>query len=202
MSHPFRGPPQSRQRRSSRITEIFSDLAHLSDTGRTHRRLHWEPSLYWRASRRERRGEIRPGPGQGTRKRPARNLVARGRITRLSSHRGIAIREPHSVLSDRSAVQVGKEAFIVDRPWFDQETDVLLIDEYIVELDSYKRIVQDGKITDTELLEQTLRVTTLLRQLEETLSPEAKALATEALGEMAVLNALQALRLQASSALP
>jgi hypothetical protein len=45
-------------------------------------------------------------------------------------------------------------------------------------------------------------VATLLRQLEEALSPKAKALATEALGEMAVLNALQALRLQASSALP
>jgi hypothetical protein len=97
---------------------------------------------------------------------------------------------------------VGKEAFLMDRPWFDQETDVLLIDEYIVEMDSYKRIVEDGKLTDTELLEQTLRVTTLLRELEEALSPEAKALTTEALGEMAVLNALQALRLQASSALP
>ena len=90
----------------------------------------------------------------------------------------------------------------MDRPWFDQETDDLLIDEYIVEMDSYKRIVEDGKITDTELLEQTLRVVTLLRQLEEALSPEAKDLATEAFGEMAVLNALQALRLQAASALP
>ena len=91
---------------------------------------------------------------------------------------------------------------MTDRPWFDQETDVLLIDEYIVEMDSYKRIVEDGKITDTELLERTERVVTLLRQLEEALSPEAKDLATEAFGEMAVLNALQALRLQAASALP
>jgi hypothetical protein len=91
---------------------------------------------------------------------------------------------------------------MTEKPWFDQETDVLLIDEYIVEMDSYKRIVEDGKITDTELLEQTLRVVTLLRQLEEALSPEAKDLATEAFGEMAVLNALQALRLQAASALP
>ena len=67
---------------------------------------------------------------------------------------------------------------MTDRPWFDQETDVLIIDEYIAEMDSYKRIVEDGKITDTELLEQTLRVVTLLRQLEEALSPEAKAIAT------------------------
>ena len=90
----------------------------------------------------------------------------------------------------------------MDRPWFDQETDVLLIDEYIVEMDSFKRIVQDGKITDTELLEQTLRVVTLLHKLEEALTPEAKALATEVFGEMAVLNALQALRMEASSTLP
>jgi hypothetical protein len=101
------------------------------------------------------------------------------------------------------SLQVGKEdTLMADRPWFDQETDVLLIDEYITEMDSYKRIVEDGKITDTELLEQTLRVVTLLRRLEDALSQEAKALATEAFGEMAVLNALQALRLQAASALP
>jgi hypothetical protein len=91
---------------------------------------------------------------------------------------------------------------MTDRPWFDQETEVLLIDEYIVEMDSYRRIVEDEKITDAELVEQTERVASILRRLEEALSPEAKALATEALGEMAVLNALQALRLQASSALP
>jgi hypothetical protein len=101
------------------------------------------------------------------------------------------------------SLRVGKEDLLMaDRPWFDQETDVLLIDEYIVEMDSYKRIVEDGKITDAELVEQTLRVVTLLRRLEDALSPEAKALATEAFGEMAVLNALQALRLQAASALP
>jgi hypothetical protein len=99
---------------------------------------------------------------------------------------------------------VGKGAIFLmtERPWFDQETDVLLIDEYIVGMDSYQRIVEDGVITDTELLEQTLRVVTLLRQLEDALSAEAKAIATEAFGEMAVLNALQALRLQAASALP
>jgi hypothetical protein len=78
----------------------------------------------------------------------------------------------------------------------------LLIDEYIVEMDSYQRIVEDGVITDAEFVEQTLRVASILRRLEDALSPEAKALATEAFGEMAVLNALQALRLQASSALP
>jgi hypothetical protein len=90
----------------------------------------------------------------------------------------------------------------MDRPWFDGETGTLLLDEYVVEMGSYRRIVEDAVITDAELVEQTQRVTSLLRQLEETLSPEAKALATETLGELAVLNALQVKRLQAASLLP
>ena len=91
---------------------------------------------------------------------------------------------------------------MMDRPWFDPETGTLTLDEYVVEMDSYKRIVEDETITDTELVEQTRRVTSLLRQLEETLSPEAKAIATETLSELAVLNALQVKRLQAASMLP
>jgi hypothetical protein len=98
----------------------------------------------------------------------------------------------------------GRRLFLLmtDRPWFDQETGTLLIDEYVVEMDSYRRIVEDEAITDAELVEQTRRVASLLRQLEETLSPEAKAIATEALSELAVLNALQVKRLQAASMLP
>ena len=91
---------------------------------------------------------------------------------------------------------------MTDRPWFDQETGTLLLDEYVAELDSYRRIVEDETITDAELVEQTQRVASLLRRLEEALSPEAKAIATEALGELAVLNALQVKRLQAASMLP
>ncbi len=90
----------------------------------------------------------------------------------------------------------------MDRPWFDRETGTLMLDEYVVEMDSYRRIIEDAVITDAELVEQTQRVTSLLRQLEETLSAEANAIATEALGELAVLNALQVKRLQAASVLP
>ena len=90
----------------------------------------------------------------------------------------------------------------MDKPWFDQESGTLLLDEYVVEMDSYRRIVEDETITDDELVEQTKRVASLLRQLEEALSPEAKAIATEALGELTVLNALQVKRLQAASMLP
>jgi flagellin-specific chaperone FliS len=87
----------------------------------------------------------------------------------------------------------------MDKPWFDQETGTLLLDQYVVEMDSYRRIVEDEVITDAELVEQTQRVTSLLQRLEETLSPEAKVLVTEALSELAVLNALQVKRLQAAS---
>jgi hypothetical protein len=89
----------------------------------------------------------------------------------------------------------------MDRPWFERETGALMLDEYVVEMESYRRIVEDEIITDAELIEQTQRVTSLLQQLEETLSLEAKAIATEALGELAVLNALQVRRLQAASML-
>jgi hypothetical protein len=67
----------------------------------------------------------------------------------------------------------------MDRPWFDQETDLLLLDEYIVEMDSYKRIVEDRKITDTELLEQSLtriiheRLRRLLKERAISIVPDA-----------------------------
>lgn len=77
-----------------------------------------------------------------------------------------------------------------------------MLDEYVVEMESYQRIVEDETITDAELVEQTRRVTSLLQQLELALSPEAKAVATEALGELAVLNTLQVKRLEATSVIP
>ncbi len=91
---------------------------------------------------------------------------------------------------------------MIDKPWFDPQTGTLMLDEYVAELDSYRRIVEDGTITDAELAEQTQRVTSLLQQLEGSLSPEVKAIATVALGELTVLNALQVKRLQAASMLP
>ena len=90
----------------------------------------------------------------------------------------------------------------MDRPWFDEQTGTLLLDDYAVEMDSYRRIVEDETITDAELLAQAQRVMSLLQQLEDVLSPEAKALATEALSELAVLSSLQVKRLQAALAIP
>jgi flagellin-specific chaperone FliS len=91
---------------------------------------------------------------------------------------------------------------MMDKPWFDPQTGTLMLDEYVAEMDSYRRIVEDETITDDELVEQTQRVTSLLQQLEGALSPEAKSIATEAFSELTVLNALQVKRLQAASMLP
>jgi hypothetical protein len=95
-----------------------------------------------------------------------------------------------------------KEDILIDRPWFDEQTGTLLLDDYAVNIDSYRRIVEDETITDAELLAQTQRVISILQQLEDVLSPEAKALATEALSELAVLSALQVKRMQAALAIP
>jgi hypothetical protein len=56
-----------------------------------------------------------------------------------------------------------KEASLMDKPRFDQEADTLLLDKFVVEMDSYRRIVEDEAITDEELLEQTQRVASLPR---------------------------------------
>jgi hypothetical protein len=90
----------------------------------------------------------------------------------------------------------------MDMPWFDQETGTLLLDKYIVEMDSYRRIMEDEIITDEELVHQTQTVISLLHQLEERVSPEVKVIATKALCELEVLNALNVKRLEITSALP
>jgi hypothetical protein len=77
----------------------------------------------------------------------------------------------------------------VNRPWFDPKTGVLLLDDY-VSRPSYRKVMEDGVVTDDELSEQAHRVVDLLRKLEAMLSPEARSVATDAFCELAVLHAL------------
>lgn len=79
----------------------------------------------------------------------------------------------------------------MSKPWFDSKSGILLLDEYVVEMPSFQRICQDEVITEEELQEHVTRTTDLLRKLENMLSPEAKAVATEALCELAVMYSLQ-----------
>lgn len=79
----------------------------------------------------------------------------------------------------------------MDKPWFDPQTGMLLLDEYVSAMPSFRAVMADGLVTDAEMAEQAQRTVALLRQLEALLSPEAKALATEALCQLAVLYALE-----------
>lgn len=81
------------------------------------------------------------------------------------------------------------------RPWFDGETGDLLFDSYVPKRPSYRRVLEDAVVTDEEIDEQVEMVTALFRRLAQSLSPEARELATDALCELAVLNDLQLKRL-------
>lgn len=75
--------------------------------------------------------------------------------------------------------------------WFDPETGILRLDEHIITMPSYQRIVADGIVTEEEIVEHGAQVTSLLSQLEGLLTQKAHAVATEALCELAVLYAVQ-----------
>jgi hypothetical protein len=47
----------------------------------------------------------------------------------------------------------------MDRPWFDQESGILLPDDYGLKINSYRRNVEDEAMPDDELVEQTQRAT-------------------------------------------
>jgi hypothetical protein len=81
----------------------------------------------------------------------------------------------------------------MDKPWFD-ESGLLLLDDYVMQSASYQRVTEDHQVTDEEIASQAQHVAELLKQLEGLLSPEAKAIATEALSELSVLSLLQAKR--------
>lgn len=77
------------------------------------------------------------------------------------------------------------------RPWFDDETNMLLLDEYVTAMPSFQKAMADAVVTDDELEDQAKRTIHLLKKLEGMLSPEAQETATDALSELAVLFALQ-----------
>jgi hypothetical protein len=81
----------------------------------------------------------------------------------------------------------------MDKPWFD-EMGLLVLDDYIMQTASYQRITDDHRVTDDEIAAQAERVAEVLRRLEGMLSPEVKAVATDALSELSVLSLLQAKR--------
>jgi hypothetical protein len=79
----------------------------------------------------------------------------------------------------------------MSQPWFNAETGTLLLDEYVAQRPSFRKVMEDSVVTDEEVTEQAHRVLSLLRKLEEMLTPEARSVATDALCELAVLYALE-----------
>ena len=78
----------------------------------------------------------------------------------------------------------------MSRPWFDDETGLLKLDEYVAEMPSFRRILTDEVVTEQEYREHAEHTTDLLRRLEAALPEDTKEVALEALCELAVLYAL------------
>lgn len=67
---------------------------------------------------------------------------------------------------------------------------LLNLDEAVMEMDSFKKIMDDGIVTDEEVVTQANRVADLLHRIEDICPPEQSALVKEALSEISVLYAV------------
>lgn len=74
---------------------------------------------------------------------------------------------------------------------FFDESGTLNIDDLILEQPSFKKIMEDGVVTDDELAEQKERVIVLLKKLEQNLTPEQIDFVRELLSEISVLVAVR-----------
>ena len=74
---------------------------------------------------------------------------------------------------------------------FFDESGTLNIDDLILQQPSFKKIMEDGVVTDEEFAEQKERVIFLLKKLEQNLSPEQIDQVRELLAEISVLVAVR-----------
>ncbi len=70
---------------------------------------------------------------------------------------------------------------------FFDEFDYLNIDDLIIQQSSFKKIIEDGVVTESELTEQSSRVKLLLKDIEQTASPVLIEKFRQLLAEMSVL---------------
>ena len=73
---------------------------------------------------------------------------------------------------------------------FFDENGLLNIDEAVMERPSFRKIMDDGMVTDAELMEQSAVVTDLLHKAEKAMNEEQIALTRDLLAEMSVLYAV------------
>lgn len=70
---------------------------------------------------------------------------------------------------------------------FFDKNGVFNLDETVMEMASFKKIMEDGIITDSELSEQAERVSSLLHKVEDNCTEEQAKLVRDLLAEMSVL---------------
>lgn len=72
--------------------------------------------------------------------------------------------------------------------------DNLNIEDLIVNQPSFKRIIEDGRITEEEITEQSSRVVAKIKELDSIANPDIKERIRELLAEMSVLVAISNLK--------
>lgn len=77
---------------------------------------------------------------------------------------------------------------------FDEQTGYLRLDEIVEERPTFRKVMEDGKVTDAEMKEQAELVLAFLKEIGERLSDEDEKLVTDALCELAVLYEMNAFR--------
>ena len=77
---------------------------------------------------------------------------------------------------------------------FDEKNDFLILDEIVYEKESFKAIVQDGVVSDDEIMKQSEVVISLLKRIEAELNDEQEEMVIDAISELAVLYQINSLR--------
>ena len=85
--------------------------------------------------------------------------------------------------------------------WFDEKSEVPLIQEQVSKLDSFTSALADGVVTKQELAGQEQRLVAAMKQLEPTLNDQQHAEVTRTLVELTAYNIMRLLHeLQAERA--
>jgi hypothetical protein len=77
--------------------------------------------------------------------------------------------------------------------WFDEKSEVPLIQEQVSKLESFTSALADGIVTKQELAAQEQRLVAAMKQLEPLLSDEQHAEATRTLVELTAYNVMRLL---------
>jgi hypothetical protein len=77
---------------------------------------------------------------------------------------------------------------------FEEDNGLLLLDEMVFDMPSYKAIIEDRVVTDEEIMEQSNRVIELFKKIDRQLNPADKELVLDTICELAVLHAVSALK--------